>query len=85
MALLNNEQRLTHCKLAIIEQSRERYSQYALSLLHHGYLLECGKRGGISKRWIGHVSNEGDYHAHLRDVYERAVEVRQLKEAVKRK
>lgn len=80
MALLNNEERLARCKLAVIEQSRENYSRHALSLLHHGYLLECGKRGGLSKKWIGHVANEQDYHQHLRDVYERAIAARQPKQ-----
>ena len=79
MALLNNEQRLAKCKLAVTEQSRENYSRYALSLLHHGYLLECGKRSGLSKRWIGFVTDdeEEDYRQHLRDVYEQAVAAKQ--------
>ena len=74
---MNNDQRFASCKSAIVQEDKGMYSMYALGLLAHGYLLECGKRGGLSKRWIGHVRDEAEHYPHLRDVYERAVAARQ--------
>ncbi len=74
---MTNEERFAQCKLAIVYEWKDTFSLYALGLLTHGYLLECGKRGGLRKHWIGHIHEEKDYYAHLRDVYERAVAVRQ--------
>ena len=74
---VNNDERFAKCRLAVNDQSKDDFSHYALSLLHQGYLLECGKRGGLSKRWIGHVRDEQEYYQHLRDVYERATATRQ--------
>ncbi len=73
---MNNEERLAQCKLAIVYEWPDTYSLYALGLLHQGYLLQCGKRGGLTKKWIGHVADETEHYAHLRDVYERAVAAR---------
>ncbi len=76
---MTNEERFAQCKLSIIYEWKDNYSLYALGLLHHGYLLECGTRGGLRKKWVGHVRDESEYYPHLRDVYERAVAARQLK------
>ncbi len=78
---MTNEERLAQCKLAIEHEWKDTYSLYALGLLHQGYLLYCGKRGGITKKWIGHVRDEREYYPHLRDVYERAVAARKAKGA----
>ncbi len=77
--MLNNEERLQKCKEAIEQDAKGDFSAYALSLLHQGYLLQCGKRGGLYKKWIGHVRDETEHYAHLRDVYEHAVAARKAK------
>ena len=74
---MTNDERLAQCKLACAYGWKDNYSLYALGLLAHGYLLHCGKRGGLRKKWVGHIQDEALYYPHLRDVYERAVAARQ--------